>query len=74
VLEASVDGRARTATAAGVRYSTQLRHARGEALTLLGFAFAAGLGLLAWLTRLLLSAAAWRPPAAPRSSASRRSR
>src|SRR3954449_3400347 len=54
VLEASVDGRARTATAAGLRYSTQLRHARGEALTLLTFAFAAGLGLLAWLTRLLL--------------------
>src|SRR3954449_1825512 len=54
VLEASVDGRARTATAAGLRYSTQLRHVQGEALTLLTFAFAAGLGLLAWLTRLLL--------------------
>jgi diguanylate cyclase (GGDEF)-like protein/putative nucleotidyltransferase with HDIG domain len=54
VLEATVDRRARTANAAGLRYSTQLRHAQGEALTLMTFAFAAGLALLAWLTRLLL--------------------
>jgi diguanylate cyclase (GGDEF)-like protein len=54
VLEATVDRRARAATAAGLAYSTQLRHAQGEALTLITFAFAAGLGLLAWLTRLLL--------------------
>src|SRR3954471_4697962 len=53
VLEASVDGRAHTATAAGLRYSTQLRHAQGEALTLLTFAFGAGVGLLGWRTLLL---------------------
>jgi diguanylate cyclase (GGDEF)-like protein/putative nucleotidyltransferase with HDIG domain len=54
VLEATVDRRAHAATAAGLGYSTELRRAQGEALTLITFAFAAGLGLLAWLTRLLL--------------------
>jgi diguanylate cyclase (GGDEF)-like protein/putative nucleotidyltransferase with HDIG domain len=54
VLEATVARRADEATAAGLAYSTQLRRAQGEALTIVTFAFAAGLGLLAWLTRLLL--------------------
>jgi diguanylate cyclase (GGDEF)-like protein/putative nucleotidyltransferase with HDIG domain len=54
VLESSVDGRAHVATAAGLAYSTELRHAQGEALTIITLAFAAGFGLLAWLTRLLL--------------------
>jgi diguanylate cyclase (GGDEF)-like protein/putative nucleotidyltransferase with HDIG domain len=54
VLEATVDRRARAATASGLAYSTQLRRAQGEALTAVTFAFAAGLALLAWLTRLLL--------------------
>jgi diguanylate cyclase (GGDEF)-like protein/putative nucleotidyltransferase with HDIG domain len=54
VLEATVDRRARVATASGLAYSTQLRHAQGEALTAVTFAFAAGFALLAWLTRLLL--------------------
>src|SRR4051812_19610451 len=54
VLESSVDGRAHVATAAGLAYSTELRHAQGEALTIITLAFAAGFGLLPWLPRLLL--------------------
>src|SRR6185295_1680316 len=39
---------------AGLAYSNQVRHAQGDALTIITFAFADGLGLLAWFTRVLL--------------------
>jgi diguanylate cyclase (GGDEF)-like protein/putative nucleotidyltransferase with HDIG domain len=54
VLEATVDRHARVATAAGLAYSAQVRHAQADALTIITLAFAAGLGLLAWFTRVLL--------------------
>jgi diguanylate cyclase (GGDEF)-like protein/putative nucleotidyltransferase with HDIG domain len=54
VLEATVDRRAHVATAAGLAYSTQVRYAQAQALTVITFAFGAGFCLLAWFTRLLL--------------------
>jgi diguanylate cyclase (GGDEF)-like protein/putative nucleotidyltransferase with HDIG domain len=54
VLEATIARRADDATASGLAYSTRLRRAQGEALTIITFAFAFALILLTWLTRLLL--------------------
>src|SRR3954453_4920676 len=54
VLEATVDRRARAATASGLAYSTQLRAAQNGALTIMTFPLAPGLALLPWLPRLLL--------------------